>query len=642
MSSLRPSRYVSSSAKHAPASITNGKNAIGGSSSGTSSAPTDKSALAYLLRYETMVRSQDVEDDATTQHLRPLFDRLIELGSHGTSSSAAAAAAGNNGSSKKTVGAGDVPDLIASGSGSSDEGDGAAAGLIGGGSTTRSSDTAVLTYRAMRVALSSLDAMASATAHDDNDNNMLLTTDRQLMLLLRTVVDVSAEVGGADANDDHHHQEGEGVGEGDGLTYAEFLQVYKVVVGGMQTLQRVPKREEDNGGGGGGGNDESKLTSSSSKNDTRLKIRERTLDLIKLFAPVPNSSTSNHPHSSPRYDPTGVSRDSCNSSVSSLPSLPGRLVGRKSTSGGRGRRKSKSRSSSSGNLANNRTSSGTTTTTSIKSKYTDPTDLPRDSTFSTLSMASVTSTVTDADDVRRVLTIKDKTMLNLLSDHAGEMDDLTERMVNMAGKSRRRKRRMIVVGVAMSALGLVIGLILGGWGGGSSSSSNAATASHQPDGVLANELKYTKRELGQVNVKASKLQKRLTEAEADGTRSASQLYECKSQLHIAGREVEELKVENALVRDEIEACGNVRSRFSNNAATAVVSSKSKAMPMMMKEASSVMAGAAGAVLLPQLAAAVAGGGVRVLAAAGGGLWAGVGLLIGSIVSGALPALLGRK
>eukprot|EP00562_Extubocellulus_spinifer_P006074 CAMPEP_0178523046 /NCGR_PEP_ID=MMETSP0696-20121128/28870_1 /TAXON_ID=265572 /ORGANISM="Extubocellulus spinifer, Strain CCMP396" /LENGTH=418 /DNA_ID=CAMNT_0020154227 /DNA_START=279 /DNA_END=1532 /DNA_ORIENTATION=- len=418
MSSLRPSRYVSSSAKHAPASITNGKNAIGGSSSGTSSAPTDKSALAYLLRYETMVRSQDVEDDATTQHLRPLFDRLIELGSHGTSSSAAAAAAGNNGSSKKTVGAGDVPDLIASGSGSSDEGDGAAAGLIGGGSTTRSSDTAVLTYRAMRVALSSLDAMASATAHDDNDNNMLLTTDRQLMLLLRTVVDVSAEVGGADANDDHHHQEGEGVGEGDGLTYAEFLQVYKVVVGGMQTLQRVPKREDN----GGGGNDDNKL------------------------------------------------RDSCNSSVSSLPSLPGRLVGRKSTSGGRGRRKSKSRSSSSGNLANNRTTSGTTT---IKSKYTDPTDLPRDSTFSTLSMASVTSTVTDADDVRRVLTIKDKTMLNLLSDHAGEMDDLTERMVNMAGKSRRRKRRMIVVGVAMSALGLVMGLILGGWGGGS---SNAAAA----------------------------------------------------------------------------------------------------------------------------------------------------------------------
>eukprot|EP00562_Extubocellulus_spinifer_P012693 CAMPEP_0178542814 /NCGR_PEP_ID=MMETSP0697-20121206/2253_1 /TAXON_ID=265572 /ORGANISM="Extubocellulus spinifer, Strain CCMP396" /LENGTH=604 /DNA_ID=CAMNT_0020175227 /DNA_START=73 /DNA_END=1891 /DNA_ORIENTATION=+ len=604
MSSLRPSRYVSSSAKHAPASITNGKNAIGGSSSGTSSAPTDKSALAYLLRYETMVRSQDVEDDATTQHLRPLFDRLIELGSHGTSSSAAAAV-------------------------------GAAAGLIGGGSTTRSSDTAVLTYRAMRVALSSLDAMASATGHDDNDNSMLLTTDRQLMLLLRTVVDVSAEVGGADANDDHHHQEGEGVGEGDGLTYAEFLQVYKVVVGGMQTLQRVPKREDN----GGGGNDDNKLTinssssSSSSKNDTRLKIRERTLDLIKLFAPAPNSSTSRHPHSSPGYDPTGVSRDSCNSSVSSLPSLPGRLVGRKSTSGGRGRRKSKSRSSSSGNLANNRTSSGTTTTTSIKSKYTDPTDLPRDSTFSTLSMASVTSTVTDADDVRRVLTIKDKTMLNLLSDHAGEMDDLTERMVNMAGKSRRRKRRMIVVGVAMSALGLVMGLILGGWGGGS---SNAAAA------ILANELKYTKRELGQVNVKASKLQKRLTEAEADGTRSASQLYECKSQLHIAGREVEELKVENALVRDEIEACGNVRSRFSNNAATSVVSSKSRSMPMMMKEASSVMAGAAGAVLLPQLAAAVAGGGVRVLAAAGGGLWAGVGLLIGSIVSGALPALLGRK
>lgn len=255
MSSLRPSRYVSSTNNDpttATATTTNGSGSFVSGKNGHQTPTDDRSALAYLLRYETMVRSQDVEDDATTHHLRPLFDRLIELGGGG--------ARGSRGSSQKT-GADDVPDLIASGSASSDNDEGdcnPAAGAAAGGAGIGTSDSAVLTYRAMRVALTMLDAMASSSAGHDNKASRairggekdgdgggqaqlpLLTTDRQLMLLLRTIVGMSTELvaGGGDADD----QDGDGDGDGGGLTYAEFLQAYKVVVGGMQTLQRMPRR----------------------------------------------------------------------------------------------------------------------------------------------------------------------------------------------------------------------------------------------------------------------------------------------------------------------------------------------------------------------------------------------------------------
>ena len=41
---------------------------------------SDKEALAYLLKYETMVRQQEVEDMATLAHVRPLLARLRMLG----------------------------------------------------------------------------------------------------------------------------------------------------------------------------------------------------------------------------------------------------------------------------------------------------------------------------------------------------------------------------------------------------------------------------------------------------------------------------------------------------------------------------------------------------------------------------------
>lgn len=551
-SSLRPSRYTAAAAA-APAQAP----------SSPSKTSSDRSALAYLLRYETLVRSQDVEDAATSDHLRPLFDRLMDLGSD------SACTADNGKTLSKAVDA-DIPGLIPSHSASTDEGDlAAAAGTI--------SVEHILTYAAMRVALAKLDAEASMAPSDAKYSNggdgtsEVLTTDRQCMLLLRTIVDAN----GSPSNDDES-------GNPAGLTYAEFLQVYKVIVGGMQTLQRIPKKEGDDAGS---------TASSISKNDTRLKIRERTLNLIKLFGPsnaANNKSTNNNP----------LDDASCSSSVSSLPSLPGK--GWKKVRKGMATRSGASSSSSTGRGG----------------KYRDPTDLPRDSTFSTLSVASVASTITDAEDVRRVLTIKDKTMRNLLSDHAGEMDDLTTKMVDMSRKNKRRKGRMLSWGIAMGVLGLSIGLIVGN-GRSTITPSPTSTSTHQPDLLLANELKYTKRELGQVNARVSKLQNRLVDAESDARTATNQLYDCRSNLAAVGGQADDLKVSGS-------------------------GTSTKAIVPVMKQASSAMAGASGAVLFPQIAKAVASGSLRALAVAGGGLWTGIGLLVGAIISGAVPSLVNRN
>jgi len=429
----------------------------------------------------------------------------------------------------------------------------------------------------MRVALAKLGAEASMAPSDAKYSNggdgtsEVLTTDRQCMLLLRTIVDANGSLN----NDDES-------GNPAGLTYAEFLQVYKVIVGGMQTLQRITKKEGDDAGS---------TASSISKNDTRLKIRERTLNLIKLFGPS-NAANNKSINNNPSDDA------SCSSSVSSLPSLPGK--GWKKVRKGMATRSGASSNSSTGRGG----------------KYRDPTDLPRDSTFSTLSVASVASTITDAEDVRRVLTIKDKTMRNLLSDHAGEMDDLTTKMVDMSRKNKRRKGRMVTWGVAMGVLGLSIGLIVGN-GRSTITPSSTSTSAHQPDLLLANELKYTKRELGLVNARVSKLQNRLVDAESDARTATNQLYDCRSNLAAVGGQVDDLKVSGS-------------------------STSTKAIVPVMKQASSAMAGASGAVLFPQIAKAVASGSLRALAAAGGGMWAGIGLLVGAIISGAVPSLVNRN
>ena len=158
----------------------------------------DRQAIAYLLRYETMVRQQEAEDMATVAHIKPLLTRLEALSESYPLEHTSSV----------------VPDLQRR-----------------------------ISYLQLQQAL---DTMLDQSHHDNHDNRRseeCMTTDRQLMMVLQTLTQKQT------AMDTMEEQ----------LTYAEFIQCYKVVVAGMQTLQHLQGC------------------------DARSRARDRTLSIISLF-----------------------------------------------------------------------------------------------------------------------------------------------------------------------------------------------------------------------------------------------------------------------------------------------------------------------------------------------------------------------
>lgn len=146
----------------------------------------DRKAIAYLLRYETMVRQQEAEHMASLAHIRPLLDVFADDEMFGTT---------------ETMDA-DLKQEIS--------------------------------YQQLKQALSEI---------EDSLSNCYIQTDRQLMMVLKTLTQKAADPNCAN------------------LTWAEFLQCYKTVISGMQTLQYV----------------DSPLH--------RSRIKDRTLSMISLFEP---------------------------------------------------------------------------------------------------------------------------------------------------------------------------------------------------------------------------------------------------------------------------------------------------------------------------------------------------------------------
>eukprot|EP00551_Chaetoceros_affinis_P013393 CAMPEP_0203686314 /NCGR_PEP_ID=MMETSP0090-20130426/48994_1 /ASSEMBLY_ACC=CAM_ASM_001088 /TAXON_ID=426623 /ORGANISM="Chaetoceros affinis, Strain CCMP159" /LENGTH=895 /DNA_ID=CAMNT_0050555535 /DNA_START=387 /DNA_END=3074 /DNA_ORIENTATION=+ len=94
----------------------------------------------------------------------------------------------------------------------------------------------------------------------------ILQTDAQLMLILTTISETTEEYSSKEGEGDE--QEGK-----EGLTFAEFVHVYKNVIAGMQTLQMLPTSAD---------------TSIATFDPTRLNYvrdvtRERTLQMIRAF-----------------------------------------------------------------------------------------------------------------------------------------------------------------------------------------------------------------------------------------------------------------------------------------------------------------------------------------------------------------------
>ena len=138
----------------------------------------NREALAYLLRYETMVRQQEAEDMATLAHIRPCVERLEAL-------------VGAQPQQPKGV---------------------------------DSSDAALLTRE---ISFQSLKRALEVLEEECDPTSEFMTTDRQLMMVLRLLTQKTG-ANGDEADEDVF------------IAWAEFFQAYKVCIVGMLTLQHLP------------------------------------------------------------------------------------------------------------------------------------------------------------------------------------------------------------------------------------------------------------------------------------------------------------------------------------------------------------------------------------------------------------------
>jgi hypothetical protein len=193
----------------------------------------NREALAYLLRYETMVRQQEAEDMATIDHMRPCVERLQEL------------AGINRNSTNMNYQTAHTEDVL----------------------------TQEISYGQLKTALERLEqsqhnveSEKAATAAAATCEFM--TTDRQLMMVLRLLtksVPSTTSISDSDTESASSSSSDEGPDNSHlTITWAEFLQCYKTCIVGMLTLQHLP---------------------ANTNSQVRARTRDRTLSMLSLFQP---------------------------------------------------------------------------------------------------------------------------------------------------------------------------------------------------------------------------------------------------------------------------------------------------------------------------------------------------------------------
>lgn len=237
------------------------------SESSSRSDADDRAALAYLYRYEQMVRQQDAEDHATVSHLRPLFDRLRVLGAH------------DDGAWE--------PDPL------SYEAleDGGVNGSGGGGASGAGRHCELpnlLSYAAMRRALIVLER-----GHDDDDHSEeVMSTDKQLMMVLS---ELTSQYDQHNNNNGHHHPPSPSRNNNNNskdvnyvrkntLSFPEFLHCYKTVVNGMMVLQMLPPVDYNT--------DTKSDKESSGIRYHRSRTRDRSMSMLRTFGPANEATTA--------------------------------------------------------------------------------------------------------------------------------------------------------------------------------------------------------------------------------------------------------------------------------------------------------------------------------------------------------------
>ena len=388
----------------------------------------------YLLLYEAMVRHQDLEFDATSDHIKLTVDRIRTLGKPPSSSS-----------QRKKMGVGvDVDE-----------------------EEEKNVPDGMITYRQMRRCLlrlgytwnRSITSTATTTTGKNNanaaaavdnyyydDDNIsvisnhssssrsntsgsaggfgnvrdIIATDSQLIMLLTTLVEMEERYHFSSEQQGHHPDDDEKDNNNvfpQGLFFAEFVQAYKLIIGGMQSLQTFPSPNEEDG--------TNKLVQG-----LRARSRERTLGLIRLFGP-----------DSSFYNKSNMDAMSTTSSSASLKNNQ-QSAGESPTADRKHTRKNDGLA-----LTPNRSPNRSFSSSTKDSKVAKDGLLPR---------------LTDAE-IRKMVHSKDIALAKILEEHESEMNVMAVTMEELRLKNlrtnaalKKRKKRARVV-IAVTTILLAVG-----------------------------------------------------------------------------------------------------------------------------------------------------------------------------------------
>jgi hypothetical protein len=369
------------------------------------SAGSKSETVSYLLLYEAMVRHQDLEYDATHDHMKLTVDRIKYLGRPNKNNNEPALVDEAPSGMLSYVemrrcllrlGYTWNRSLPASTSAQADYDDDVSVASVNSSSTLLSGQN-----------VSSTTSNVSASARD------IIATDAQLIMLLTTLVEMEEKVRALKIKNEEDVDM-----KKKGLFLPEFIQAYKLIIGGMQSLQTYPNPDFDKPHvvkqACANLNIDPELVSA-----LRQRSRERTLGLLRLFGPeelkiVEEAAAARGSIQSAGESPTG----NRNPKDQFTP-----------------------------NRSNKRNSAATTNSRSM---------LPKDGLQPRLSDA----------EIRKLVHSKDTALAKILEEHESEMNVMASNMeelrmkearIQAALKVRRKRTRLVVI------LGIVL-TICGGLG----------------------------------------------------------------------------------------------------------------------------------------------------------------------------------
>lgn len=447
-----------------------GKSSAAGSASKTPSAKSD--TVNYLLLYEAMVRHQDLEYDATHDHIALTANRIRFLG---RKSAVNNNNRGNNNmsmSNTMSMGMGMPPQPA-------DEEEGVPKGMLtylqmrrcllrlgytwnrsvlpasGGNASTGGSqasglpqadsyydyddDVSVMSTNSAGTFISGGGASSASSASMMAQVRDIIATDAQLIMLLTTLVEMEERHRATklklaeheDDDDEDEKEEEDGNAFDQGLFLPEFIQAYKLIIGGMQSLQTYPNP----------GDPPQLLKKACAAlgmpvdkavlQDVLLRSRERTLGLLRLFGPE-----------SDLYAQNGARRQ--------------QSAGESSTArGAGGDRKTRSDGLKSGK---NRSAE---TQKAISAKITAKTGR-RGGKQSMVAKDGLLPRLTE-EEIRAMVHSKDAALAKILEEHESEMNVMASNMEQLRSKGLktaallRRRRKRTRIAAVLGMLLLVVG-----------------------------------------------------------------------------------------------------------------------------------------------------------------------------------------